>query len=163
MVNQHIDLDARELLSLVHNALNKTFFQVSRTQAKQQFQAIANGDLVPLMKLELHSGDTFNCLLGLDFSEFVGNINFSIFREAVASHLYRISQALRKGEQVNLFKSDTSSEVIFHHPGIIENDGQFNVLVSGIEQKEADTVCIKLLFLNPTSLAEAASSSFSDE
>ncbi len=163
MVNQHIDLDAKELLSLVHNALNRSFFQASRTEAKQQFQSIANGERVPLMKLELHSGDTFDCQLGLDFSEFVGNINFSVFREAVASHLYRIAQALRKNEEVNLFTSETSSEVIFHHPGIIENDGQYNVLVTGIEQGGGNSLFIKLQFLNPEKLAEAASSSFSDE
>lgn len=161
MVENNIDLDAKELLTLVHNALSKTFFQVPRTQAKQLFQSIIGGEKIPLMTLGLRSDDEFKCELALDSSEFIGNLNFRFFRDALASHLHRIAFILKNDEKINIFTNTHNNDVIFHHPGVIDTDGRVNILVSGIEQRQADTISVKLLFLDPAKLEEAAASSSS--
>ncbi|MEJ2761059.1 MAG: hypothetical protein P8126_05840 [Gammaproteobacteria bacterium] len=158
MTQGNIELDTRDLLALILKMLNKVFFAVSRDDAKRLYQIIAGGERAPFMSFETRSGATFTCRLALDSSEYDGKLNFSAFRGALAAHLHQVSKALKEETSLNLFSNDEGNETIFHHPGIIQAEGRTNILVSGFEQQDAGTLCIKLLFLNPEKLAEAASS-----
>jgi len=158
MTQRDIELDTRELLTLSLKMLNNVFFAVSRDDAKRLYQTIAGGEQAPFMTFETHSGATFACRLALDSSDYDGRLNFSAFRGALAAHLNQVSKALKNEEPLNLFSNDEGNETIFHHPGIIQAEGRTNMLVSGLEQQDAETLCIRLLFLDPEKLAEAAAS-----
>jgi hypothetical protein len=156
MTQSDIELDTRDLLALILKMLNKVFFAVSRDDAKRLYQTIVGGERAPFMTFETRSGATFACRLALDSSDYDGQLNFSAFRGALAAHLHQVSKALKEKAPLNLFSNDEGNVTIFHHPGIIQSDGRTNILVSGLEQQDAGTLCIKLLFLDPAKLAEAA-------
>ena len=88
-------------------------------------------------------------LLALDYSEFVGTLNYSTFRDALASHLNRIAEKLRDKRDLNIFTSKDTGAMLFHIPGLVQSAGQLNVLVTGIEQVKAGEIIIKLMFLSP--------------
>lgn len=138
--------------------LSKVFIDASRDDAKGLFQAIYRGNQVPFMTFELRSGVTVDCQLALDWSEYVGKLNFSAFRNAVARHLDRVAIALKQEEALNVFDNDETNDIIFHHPGIIESNGQVNVIVTGIEQRQPNAMCVKLQFLDPVKLEQQMSS-----
>lgn len=155
MTQTSVELDSVQLLTLIHTLLNKVFFDVTRDEAKELYRALDGGDEVPFTTFETRGGSRFACRLALDGSGYDGRLNFASFRAALAAHLHRIADTLENKKPVNLYTSDSTCDVIFHHPGVIQDAGRINVLVTGLEQRTPDTLCIRLLFLDPAELEKA--------
>lgn len=158
MTQTSVDLDSRQLLTLIHTMLTRVFFDVSRDEAKELYRAIAGGEEVPFMSFETRGGSRFACHLALDSSRYDGKLNFGSFRAALAAHLHRIADALENNRPVNLYTNESTYDVIFHHPGVVSEGGRTNALVTGLEQRQPDALCARLQFLDPAALERAMGS-----
>jgi hypothetical protein len=102
--------------------------------------------------------DSLHCLLALDDSCYVGALNFSRFREALRAHLGRAATRLNDPDaQPNVMVSPSGDSSIFNEPGIVEHEGQVNILVSGMSQKKPGQILLRLLFIDPAVLERAES------
>ena len=156
MSNEEVNLDPKALLTAMHNNLNTQFFSDSRDDAKQLFNAIADGKQVPFMRINTESHGEIICHLNLDHSQYIGKLNFGNFRKALALLLKRVAEKISGNEDLNVLNSE-HGDTIFNVPGIIESENNvFNVLVSGLRQHAAGQMSIRLIFLDPTQYADAA-------
>lgn len=149
MSQNAIDLKPETILAAIHEHVSALFFGATKTDAKQVYNDLRSGKQLPL--LEISSGELGDVvgLLALDFSDFVGKLNFTTFRDALASHLNRIAEKLKNEESLNILSSAETGAILFHIPGLVQVDDQINVLVTGVEQSRAGEIVIKLMFINP--------------
>ena len=149
MSKSQVDLHPAELLTAIHNNLHKRFFELPKNDAKQQYRKLESGMEIPFMKISAPDHGEVSCKLALDHTQFVGNLNFSQFRNILASHLQRIAVKLSKKEDLNIFTSEETSEMIFHIPGVVESGDTVNILVTGVDQRVAGNATVRLMFLDP--------------
>lgn len=149
MSQNAINVKPETILAAVHQHVSALFFSSTKTDAKQAYNDLRSGKHLPL--LEISSGDLGSVVgvLALDCSEFVGKLNFSTFRDALASHLNRIAEKLKNEEDLNILSSEETGSMLFHIPGLVHVDDQSNVLVTAIEQSKAGELIIKLMFIDP--------------
>ena len=89
-----------------------------------------------------------NLKLSLDASEFRGHLTFHLFVQALTSMLKNYSHYLPNKKKAPFFTNDQAGAGIFLVPGIIESDGQANMLVLGVETG-GDSLNLKLQFIDP--------------
>ena len=155
MTASNVELDAKQLATVISSMLARSFIEAPRADAKRLFRAIRSEEPQPFMTMQLkHSGE-FRCNLTLDETAFSGVLNFGIFRRALASHLERLAGAIEREEALNLYSDESGERTLFHHPGVVETDGQLNVLVSGTEQLGPALLLVRLQFLDPAALERA--------
>ena len=145
-------------MTAVYNNLNKRFFEATRNDAKQLYMAVRDGRGIPFMAIVIPDKGDINCSLALDQSQFVGKLNFTFFRRALASHLQRIAEKLGAHEDVNMYTNEANGDKIFNLPGLVETNNAVNILVTCIEQREAGSMTIRLTFLDPENLASQSNS-----
>lgn len=104
---------------------------------------------VPFLKISLRGHGEVACKLELDHTQFAGKLNFRQFRNALASHLYRIEGKLTNNMDLNIFTSQETGGMIFHIPGLVETDDTINILVTGLEQRAVGQATVRLMFLDP--------------
>jgi len=155
MTAAKIELDAKQLAGVIGAMLARSFLEAPRAEAKRLFRAVRDDASVPFITLELKHSGSFCCRLTLDAHGYVGSLSFSAFRRALAHHVHRLSEAIEREASLNLFSNEEGSEIVFHHPGVIETDGQINVLVSGTRQLKPDELLVTLRFLDPQALERA--------
>ena len=155
MRNDSVNLQTAELLTAIANNLNKRFFEVPKNKAKQQYQALTRGEEVPFMAINVPGQGDISCSLALDYSQFVGRLSLSRFRDALASHLHRIAGTLGSNEDLNTYTAEESSDIIFNIPGFVQAGDTLNILVTGVEQLRAGKIIIRLMFLDPALLGSA--------
>lgn len=149
MSNMQIELQPTELLLAIHSHISKQFFDKTKHSAKRLYLAIESGKEIPFMTINTQGKGDVSCLLALDHEQFVGKIGFSIFRNALASHLTRTASKLENKESLNIFTNDASCDMIYHIPGFVEHAGKLNILVTGVRQKEPGVMSVRLIFLDP--------------
>ncbi len=146
-----IDLQPAELLTAMIDQINKRFFESPKDEAKQLYRELADGAELPFMEITASDQGEVLVKLALDHSKFVGKLNFSRFRDALLSHLQRIAGKINNEEGLNVFTSQETGDIIFNIPGAVEVDGTRNILVTGVEQRVAGTMILRLTFLDPKS------------
>ncbi|MBT8079053.1 MAG: hypothetical protein KJO31_10805 [Gammaproteobacteria bacterium] len=156
MANHEVQVQPRQLLAAAHQHLTNTFFRQDKTEAKRAFNDISAGRSIPF--LEISSGDKGEvyCSLALDHSEYIGKLNFSAFRDVLGAHLQLIADKLKNDENLNIFTNEQTGDLLFNIPGIMQRDGTVNVLVTGIEQRKAGELTVKLMFLDPANFIDPA-------
>ena len=149
MANSELNVDPEKLLLAIHQNLTGHFFNGPKTEAKAAFNQLRDGKQLPLLEIKSPElGDVVG-KLALDFSEFVGNLNYSAFRDALASHLNHVADRLQNEKGPNIFSSEDSGAMLFHIPGVVEVDNQPNFLVTGLQQTKPGELTVKLMFLDP--------------
>ena len=153
MSNASIDLDLTELLAAIHSNMNQRILQASKSVAEDLYVKLAAGKALPFMEISSPDLGDVSCDLALDHTQFVGKLNFSHFRNALALHMQQIAATLANKEDLSVFTSEESDDIIFYLPGVIEDGGTMNVLVTGVEQRVDGKMTIRLMFLDPSSLS----------
>lgn len=149
MASNELDISPDRILATIVQQLGSRFFEATKTEAKQVYNQLNSGKNIPLLKISSPDRGDVVGVLKLDSSEFVGKLNFSAFRNALASHLARASEKLDAGENLNIFTSEETNAILFHIPGLVKTGDQFNILVTGVQQSKAGEIDVKLMFLNP--------------
>ena len=110
---------------------------------------------MPLMKLEMGDDDELLFELELDTTEYVGQLNFSKFRNILASMLVNVHHRLEAQESANPMRSD-NGELMFNIPGVFNSEGTINIMVCSFRQLAPGLSLVRLMYLNPEAYAEAA-------
>ena len=149
MRNGEIELRPEQLLTAIVNQFNSHFFGEPRIDARNRYRHLKRGSEIDFLEMSATDEGIVQCKLALDYSEFVGRLNFQQFRDALASHMQRIEEKLKKEEPLKIFTNEKTGHMIFHIPGVAESDGIVNILVTGFEQQQAGQIVIRLMFLDP--------------
>ncbi len=153
MNNASIELDLVELLTAIHSNMNQRILAASKTVAKNVFRDLYDGKALPFMDISSPDLGDVSCDLALDHTQFVGTLNFSQFRNALVSHMQQIAITLQEKKELSVFTDEETDDIIFYLPGVIEDGGTMNVLVTGIEQRSAGNMTVRLMFLDPKKLS----------
>ena len=144
-----IELQPEQMLTAIFNNLNEHFFKVPKNESKHRFRELERGMQVSFLRISEPNHGELKCELALDHSEFVGKLNFRLFRNALASHLRRIAGKITNKEELNIFTNEQTGDMIYHIPGVVENGDTINILVTGIEQRAVGKATVRLMFLDP--------------
>ena len=149
MSDNELSISPEQLLRAIHQHVSGYFFDAKKAEAKQCFQQLSKGGQLPLLHISSQQHGDVAGVLALDSSEFIGRLNFSAFRDALASHLNNIAETLRNDDSLNMFTAEDTGAMLFNLPGFIEIDDTVNVMVCGVEQSKPGEIVIKLMFLDP--------------
>lgn len=153
MSDGSIDLDPADLLAAIHRYMDEKFFAASKSNAKKDFRELASGKSLPFMTISAGDDEEVVCELALDHGEFIGKLNFSRFRDALAAQQNRIAVTLNTKGDMNILTNEENGDTLFYIPGAVEENGVLNVLVVAVEQRKAGAITIRLMFLDPTNLS----------
>lgn len=148
MTYTSVNLDPAKLLSAIFVNLDSQFYLASRDHAKRLYADIADGQDTPFIQLNTQDSGDVNCNLQLDSSQYTGKLNFGKFRKVLAVMLLGIKNRIETEESLNMLNSE-QGDIMFHIPGIIQNEDGVNVLVCGIRQAEPGLITLRLMFLDP--------------
>ena len=159
MSNYEIQIQPKQLLAAICQELTNVFFGQQKAEAKQAFNKISSGESIPLIEISSNKRGDVQGVLALDHSEFNGKLNFSAFRDCLGAHLHLVGEKLKQDENLNIFTNEETGDFLFNIPGILEREGTINVILTGIEQRRAGEIIVKLMFINPDNYLQAATES----
>lgn len=153
-----IDLSLVRVVDVSCGILYQAFFRQTRNRIKALFKDIKKGKTVALGKLNLErkNNDTGEVIEQLDIrlnmklnrDEYRGAINFPAFETVLGAMLSRISEHLKDKKDLNIL-TDEKGTALVHVPGVIQVDGQFNVLVMAFEPQKDNSMLMHLMFVDP--------------
>ena len=143
-------IDMSQFLVISINTLRNYFFDVPRAKSRRLYKEIAAGDIVTIATLSRSSDKNTNVKLklALDHSQFQGHLTFHLFQQVLGAMLRHVAGYVQRKEDLNIFTSEETGEVLVFRPGLIEDKGQLNVLALGIAPLKGGAL-IKLQFLDP--------------
>ncbi len=144
-----ININMVQLLNLSCNLLQQGFVKQPKQKAKQLLKDLKAGKRMPLGKLTLQEKHEMPLRLELDYSEFRGPFNFPSFEAALRGMLQRCGQTMEAKKDLNILTNEEQGSALVHLPGVIEQDGRFNVLVTCFEMGNNKEITIRLMFLDP--------------
>ena len=156
MRNDSIELDTATFLTVIHNNYKRLFLDSSETDAEEGYRKLMDDQTVPIVEISAPDQGEVTCDLALDHSQFLGTLNFSRFRNALIAHLSQISDTLKSEDELNVLTNEDTGDIVYYVPGIVEEDGTINVLVTGVEQRTAGELTVRLMFLDPQQFAVQA-------
>lgn len=101
--NQSQSIPRDQFLTMAINLLHRAFIEANRTEAKNLFKSVAEGKVVPLTKVEMQDKSVIRFDVSLDHSEFRGTLNFSAFKNSLATLLANLVGALQDGQKIPSF------------------------------------------------------------
>ena len=139
-----------QLLTMALSALDNYFFKSHKDKARKLYKQIAAGEVVEIASLTFREGQRppVKIKLALDHSEYRGHITFHMFKLALQQTLANIAGKLNRRQDLNLFTSEESREVLVHLPGLIQDRDNVNVMVLGIVPAR-NSATVRLQFLDP--------------
>ncbi len=156
MNNVSFDLDTTTFLTVIHNNYKRLFLDSSDTDAEKEYRKLMDEQTVPIIEISAPDQGEVTCDLALDHSEFLGTLNFSRFRNALIAHLNQIADTIKSEEKLNVLTDQETGDIVYYVPGIVKENGNVNVLVTGVEQRTAGELTVRLMFLDPRQLAVQA-------
>ncbi len=173
-VKPQFNLNLVQVVDAGCGILQQAFFKQPRIKAKALFKELKHGRAVALGGLNVQrrtpgeggkelpqgaendeetaqsKGEKLNIplRLKLDKSEFRGVLNYPVFEAALNAMLMRILQHLREKKGLNIL-TDAEGTHLIHLPGVIQVDGQFNVMVMAIEPEKKRGMAFHLMFIDP--------------
>ena len=156
MSNVSIELDTATFLTVIHNNYKRLFLDSSEIDAEEEYRKLMDDQTVPIIEISAPDQGEVTCDLALDHSQFLGTLNFSRFRNALIAHLSQIADTLKSEDELNVLTNEDTGDIVYYVPGIVEEDGTINVLVTGVEQRTAGELTVRLMFLDPQQFAVQA-------
>ncbi len=157
---QQIDLNLVQVLDLGCGIMHQAFIKQPADKAKALLKDLKGGKSVKFGAITLTpknasgevvegKGHELPLKVALDYSEFVGPFGFPVFLEALKAMLSRIGQTLREKKDLNLLTNQEKGTVLVHQPGVVQMDGQYNVMVVAIEPGKNKEITLRLMFVDP--------------
>lgn len=143
-------LDTKHLLTAMINLLHRTIVDANRTQAKKIFASLVDKRVVGLVRLKLESGNTLDTEVFLNAEEFVGELKFGVFRNALSAWMANAIDVCKRDEDLPLMFNESQSETLFNIPGAVVSDGQLNVMFMSIFQPAPGRLRMNLMFVDPS-------------
>ena len=89
-------LTDEQFATISANVIHQSLIEVSRTVGKRIFRELEAGKRIALTQLRMEDEGQVRLDVTLDYSEFRGTLNFSLFRDSVLAMLSRLSDNLRE-------------------------------------------------------------------
>jgi hypothetical protein len=166
-------LEANQLATIAANLLNDGILEADRTTAKRIFRELEASRRVTLTNLKMEDGGTVRMDLTMDAGAFNGSLNFSAWRDGVLALVARLSDDLRLGKPLPVFKPlDTEEQTLdgggdlnlIGSVGGTNHDGMVNAIMLGLApDPERPIVTFSLVYVDPDQFlsSDAASASSS--
>lgn len=151
-------LSPKKILTVAVNLLQQCLIDSSRTEAKRVFHQLSAGKEIALARLAMEDASELIVNVSLDTTECCGTLSFSGFRKILATMLARIAQQIEASGDLNMFRDEDASQLLFNLPGfeLQTSAGKasiVNVLVLGVKQSVAGEITLKLMYLEPGQFA----------
>ncbi|MEM9255047.1 MAG: hypothetical protein AAGA91_06340 [Pseudomonadota bacterium] len=156
------NLSHETFLTVATNLLHRALLDIGRTEAKRCFRALEAGEELVLSDVRMEDDSVARFSLVLDHSEFKGRLNFTRFRDSLATLIANISVHLRdSGKTLPTFSAEhVNDQVIFGVTAVTVLEGVPNVLVLGAGAQRPDGVTLlQLLYLDPSQFEAAVEQS----
>ena len=164
-------LEANQLATIAANLLNDGILEADRTTAKRIFRELEGSRKVTLTHLKMEDGGTVRMDLAMDARAFNGSLNFSAWRDGVLALVARLSDDLRVGKPLPVFKPLETDEPALDGGGELNligsvggtnHDGMINAIMLGLApDPERPIVTFSLVYVDPSQFLSADSASTS--
>lgn len=158
-------IDVRKLFNMSVNLLAAGFFKQKPDDAKGLYKQLKDGKRVKAGALTNNqNGQKVQVSLELDRSEFNGSFNYPNFQAALRALLQRCETHGRKDPELKTLRTlqnEKSGGVLFNLPGVVETNGQLNVLMAAIEPGKEGMV-LRLMFMDPEQFIQRDESAASE-
>ena len=143
-------LSQDKFLTMAANILYKALLESSRTQAKNIYKELVRGKTARLTTVQMEDKSTVRIDVALDHSEYRGTINFGAFRSSLTLLISRLSENLKKEEEITVFSAHGDPNVmIFGVTAITRGDETPNVMVLGADMAaDRPSILLKLMYLD---------------
>ena len=147
-IQTNIKID--QLITMSLNGLDGLFLRPHKDKAKKLYKQLIDGEVVDFGNLTFKEQHipAMKMRLALDHSQFRGHITFHLFRTVLLQMMKNVARKLERKENLNIFSDDKNQEIIALTPGVIQHEGNINVLALGIVSQH-QAALIKLQFLDP--------------
>jgi hypothetical protein len=146
---QEHSLPREKFLTVANNVIYKSLLEAQRTNAKNVFRAVSEGNRVALMTIRLDEDSESRFDLTLDHSEFRGRLNFGAFRSSVQALVGSVSEQLQADREITTFTDQDSGNLLFGIPGFTQEGEHFNALMLAVDVAVAGTVLLRLQYMDP--------------
>lgn len=137
------------------NMLHRAFIESARTDAKNVYKEISDGNAIHLTTVQMEDKSTVRFDLSLDQTEFKGKLNYGAFRASLATLIGNISQALGDEKEVPVFSgNDGNSSMIFGVTAVTVEQDEDNVMVLAADPGgQGGATMLRLMYLDPQQFA----------
>ncbi|NND69122.1 MAG: hypothetical protein HKN19_16140 [Halioglobus sp.] len=143
-------LSPQKFLLLAANLLHRALVEATRTDAKQLYRRIEEGERAALANVRMEDDSTAAFGLSLDHSEFRGKLNYGAFRASLNTLLANVGQALQEEKAIQVFNAqDGGASMIFGIPAVTVEQGKTNVLVLSADPGASGGTELRLMYLDP--------------
>lgn len=143
-------LDLKHLLTAVINLLHRNIIDANRTQAKKIYSSLDAKRVVGLVRLKLESGNLLDTELEMDKSDYVGELKFSLFRNALTAWMANAIDQVKSDKTLPTLVNEHRAETLINIPGAVVSEGQLNVLFVSLFQPAPGRLRIRLIFVDPS-------------
>jgi hypothetical protein len=151
------NIELNQLLTAVVNLLHRHIVDANRTQAKSIFNNLESKRVVGLVRLKMADGNTLDTELEMDSTDFVGDLKFGVFRNALTSWMANAIDQLKSEQGLQMLNSEVRDEMLFKIPGPVVHEGQLNVMFLSMFQPVPGRLRIRLIFVDPSQFTQEQS------
>jgi len=161
MATENPDINVIKLVEFGAKVLNSGFLSGSRDRAKQEFKKLKQGNVIEVGNVSMGQITNAPFKLQLDYSEFVGpGFGFDSFSAALTSMLRHTESAFKAEKDLNVLMNDEQSEMVLGAlPGVVQHEGQTNVMMMSFSFRQPPDIILKLMFVEPGQFSFADSDS----
>jgi len=145
------EIDVVKIVEIAAKILQSTFLSAPRARAKQDFKKLKQGTGIDVGTVNMGPIKNAPFKLQLDHSEFIGpGFGFDSFSSALTSMLRHTESAFRAKKDLNVLMNEDQSELVLAAlPGIVQHDGQTNVMMMSFSFSQSPDIVLKLMFVEP--------------
>ena len=144
-----------QFLLVAANLLHRALIEAGRTDAKQLYRRLAEGEQMGLANVRLEDDSTASFRVSLDHTEFRGRINFGAFRASLNTLIGNIGQAIKEEKDVQVFSAHEGGQsMIFGITAVTIEQEKTNVLVLSADPGAAGSTELRLMYLDPQQFEE---------
>ncbi|UTA47628.1 hypothetical protein L1F30_15910 [Simiduia sp. 21SJ11W-1] len=144
----NLTVNIPEVVNLACNILHGGFIAKGDEHGKKLFKQLKEQDKLAAGTMTVGEQLNIDLTISLDRKEFRGQLGFPVFKAILQAMMQNIGQAIKARQDLNFLTSDTGN-ILVHKPGVIEKDGEFNVMVLVIAPGQNKEMNLCLTFLDP--------------
>ncbi len=143
-------ISREQLMIMSINLLHRAFIEAPRTESKNLYRDIVEGNRVALTQVSMDDGGLLRFDVSLDHSEYEGTLNYSAFRDSLATVLASLATALQDNEEISIFSANEDpNTMIFGKTGVTVDKDVPAVMVVSAKIDAADaSVLLQPMYLD---------------
>jgi len=151
MADEKSEIDVIKVVDVAAKILKSGFLSGPRDRAKQAFKKLKQGNSVEVGTVNMGPIKNAPFRLQLDYSEFKGpGFGFDSFSAALTSMLRHTESAFREKKDLNALMNEDENELVLAAlPGIVQHEGQTNVMMMNFSFSQRPDINLKLMFVEP--------------